>query len=579
VKSLIRRIAQNGTQYADNPVEKRKISHLNLGVFGGLILFLFNLAYEYTLRLPYTLLMDVCFTFVLVLVLYINSKGKYLIGRNLVIISANLLLVVGTIVEGKAAANQVVFYPLFFIAAALATARDKNREVFMLFLVTFCCFMFAMFLAPLHSKIQNIPEDVLHGMYVGNHVIAIITCIIIAFLIVSLFKKNEAELIDAKEIAEHSAKAKLDFLGNMSHELRTPLNGIIGTTNLMLTENHNSVQGEHLRLLKYSSNHMLNLVNQVLDYSKIDSGKIELTPHEFNLLAFLKNIKTVFAYQFKQKGLELNLEYSNNTDVYVFADDVKLSQILNNLLSNALKFTEKGSVKICCNVANAVNNEIKVNFAVEDTGLGIAPEKQGRIFDVFEQADGGKTTRKFGGTGLGLSISKQLVEAFGGDIILQSQLNVGSKFSFEISLQLSTEVKKVKSVTQQKEEKEESFSFNNKTVLIADDNKVNLLIAKKFLQSWGALVIEAENGLQAIDLAATNSVDLLLLDLEMPEADGYVALNQIRKQNPYLPAIAFTAAYFSDIEQKLKGKGFNDFVLKPFKPVELNQKLAALMPE
>jgi signal transduction histidine kinase len=579
MRRLFHLIKYNGANQAASPEVASKIVYLNVCLLATFLVFIFNTAYEVYLKLPYTVAIDILFNITIFVIFFMNGSGRYKLARNITILAANVLILMGTIAEGTAAGNQIIYLPLFFITAALGNVKDNTIEIIFLLLFTIICFTVSSFFLPKYSVVQNISESVVESMYAGNQVIAMVSCVVIAILVVVITRRNEAELESAKLEAEENAQSKMQFLGNMSHELRTPLNGIIGTTNLMLSEAHTSLQGEHLQLLKYSSNHMLQLVNQVLDYSKIESGKIELQPHEFNLQAFLKNLKNIFSYQFQQKGILLELITKGNTSRNIFADDVKLSQVLNNLLSNALKFTEAGKVIIECEVLQESAEELRLKFSVQDSGIGIPKEKQATIFEEFEQAEGGNTTRRYGGTGLGLSISKKLVDAMGGELVIQSDVGVGSTFSFLLNVERasyneSTRVSEIKVNINP----DEIRQLTNKTILVAEDNKVNLLIAKKFLHAWGATILEANNGKQAIEIAkSNNSIDLLLLDLEMPEADGYAALKQIRLFNPDVPAIAFTAAYFTDIEIKLKNHGFSDYILKPFVPADLNNKIATLL--
>ena len=358
----------------------------------------------------------------------------------------------------------------------------------------------------------------------------------------------------------------------MSHELRTPLNGIIGSTNLLKSEQYLNGQLEHFEMLDYSSNHMLNLVNDVLDFSKIESGKVELEQRKFNVETFIKNIYNSFAHQFETKHLYFKLSSEDNVNIDVISDDIKLSQILNNLLSNALKFTEEGGVTFCVALREINENNVTLNFAIKDTGIGIPKEKVGVIFESFIQADI-DTTRKYGGTGLGLTISKKLVETFGSKLFLENKESEGCNFYFDVVFEKNKSI-----VINQIKVSDEVQSLKGMRILIAEDNKINMLIARKFLKSWGVDVTEAVNGSEAIAYCYINEFDLLLLDLEMPEADGYTALKEIRKLKPTIPAIAFTAAAFENIDMVLLEKGFNDYILKPFLPQELNSKLFMFKP-
>jgi signal transduction histidine kinase len=436
-----------------------------------------------------------------------------------------------------------------------------------LLIVTAISLFISFFLFPEYSTIQNIPPGVIKTMFKENMLLSVLLTLILSFLINQVTEKKESQLVKAKDLAEESAKAKLQFLSNMSHELRTPLNGIIGTTNLIRLEPHSGSQKEHLELLQYSSVHMLNLINDVLDFSKIESGKIELEQKSFNLETFIKNTYNSFAQQFEAKGLFFKLATEDDLNLHIISDDVKLGQVLNNLLGNALKFTDEGGVTLSIHKTDSGDDFVKIFFCVEDTGIGIPAIKLNTIFESFMQADP-NTTRKYGGTGLGLSISKRLVSVFNSKLFVQSEENIGSKFYFDIKFERGETPLMIT------ETGSNIIPLNGLRVLLAEDNKINMLIARKFLMKWGVELTEATNGAEAIDFYKQKKYDLVLLDLEMPEVDGYGALKAIRRINPEQPALAFTAAIFENLEKVLLKQGFNDYILKPFVPQELNTKLS-----
>jgi signal transduction histidine kinase/CheY-like chemotaxis protein len=573
VFKLYKNIIESGVSKASSAEEESKIRYLNYTVFFGTILFIPNVFYELYLKLPYTAVVDVIFIILFCIIFLINAKGKYTTARNLAIISANFVLVAGSYCEGLAAGNYLSYIPLFFVFSVLAKMNDKFIQILFLISVTTICLLVPLLFFPTQSTIQTIPLDVVETMFKSNFFIALLLTIIFSYLTFTISKSKEEQLILAKELAEASAKAKFQFLSNMSHELRTPLNGIIGTTNLLKSEQYIKGQLEHFELLEYSSTHMLNLVNDVLDFSKIESGKIELEQRRFNIETFVKNIYNSFAHQFEEKNLFFKLATEDNINVEVISDDIKLSQILNNLLSNALKFTKHGGVTMSIGLKQIDTDKVTVCFSIKDTGIGIAKEKVDKIFESFIQADI-DTTRKYGGTGLGLTISKKLVEVFGSKLQLESEVPTGCNFYFDVSFLKNKE---------QQIQKETPISSTIQTlkgmrILIAEDNKINMLIARKFLKKWEVDLVEAVNGREAITYCLINDFDLLLLDLEMPEADGYTALMEIRKIKPAIPAIAFTAAAFENIETILIEKGFNDYILKPFSPEDLNKKLFAFKP-
>jgi signal transduction histidine kinase/CheY-like chemotaxis protein len=391
----------------------------------------------------------------------------------------------------------------------------------------------------------------------------------ISILDIKDLKKTQAELVIAKEKAEQAMKAKSQFLSNMSHELRTPLNGIIGTANLLLDEASMPEQKEHFDLLKFSSEHMLHLVNDVLDFSKIEADMMELEKTPFNTNEFLHKIQNLFASQYAKKDVLLEFDIDVKLDRYFLGDETRLSQVLSNLIANALKFTENGKVVVTAKMIKATSKKASIYFSIKDTGLGITKKQQELIFLSFTQGDT-TTTRKFGGTGLGLSISKNIIGLYNGEIRVESEKGKGSNFYFTIDLDLHLSNKsfvneKIMSTL---------VALDNMKVLIAEDNQINMLVARKFLKKWNIVPDEALNGLEAIAKFEEKEFEVLLIDLEMPEMDGYQVIAEIRKRNPHIPVIAFTAAVYDDMQTDLISKGFTDYIQKPFRPEDLHRKLS-----
>ena len=391
----------------------------------------------------------------------------------------------------------------------------------------------------------------------------------ISILDISEIKIAEFETIKAKEKAEKATQVKSRFLSNMSHELRTPLNAIIGTTNILNQEDYLPAQKEYLDVLKNSSEHILELVNDILDLSKIEAGKMELENIEFNFQNFIQKVIAPFkATLTPQLNLITNIDPA--LQLVIIGDETRLQQVLNNLLSNAKKFTIEGSIALNVSLLQKTEKEVSISFEVSDTGIGIMPSKMKQIFESFTQANT-ETTRKYGGTGLGLSISSSLVQKMGGVLVAESEFGKGSKFKFNVTFEIGHSVLAF-----------DKHIFNLKSlegykVLLAEDNPINMLVAKKFLHKWNLEVDEAVNGVEAIDLYHKNQYDLLLIDLEMPEMDGKEAVRKIRETNTEIPIVAFTAAVYSDMEQDLLQRGFSGFVPKPFKPEHLHSKIHSLL--
>ena len=394
----------------------------------------------------------------------------------------------------------------------------------------------------------------------------------ISILDLSEIKMTQFELMKAKQKAESASQAKSRFLSNMSHELRTPLNGIIGASNLLLQEEYLQEQKSHLDILKFSSEHMMILINEILDFNKIEAGKFELESSPVDIKAFLRKLEAQFSVQAQAKGLAFLTIIDDQLESEFLTDKTRLNQIFSNLLSNALKFTHTGCITLAARKIAGTSKTSVVQFLVQDTGIGIPAGKQQEIFDSFTQADA-DTTRKYGGTGLGLAISKKLVSLFSGELLLNSEEGKGSTFYFTVELTINENRK----LYIDEEKVKQLAIFKDVRVLIAEDNAANMSIARRFLTKWGIEVHEAVNGREAVDKFGGGSFDLVLIDLEMPEMDGITALAEIRKLNQTVPAIAFTAAVYDDMRADLIKKGFRDVVSKPFRPEDLHNKISRLI--
>ncbi|MDP4221955.1 MAG: PAS domain S-box protein [Bacteroidota bacterium] len=380
------------------------------------------------------------------------------------------------------------------------------------------------------------------------------------------------DVIQASRKAEEAAQSKQQFMSTMSHEIRTPLNEVIGITNLLLQGNPREDQMDYIKTLRFSGNHLLTLVNDVLDYNKMESGKIFFEQAQFNLSEFLNDIMRTYSFRSKSKNLDFDIIKGNDLPVEVIGDSLRLNQILSNLLSNALKFTEKGGIHVVLKQLENTGKIVKIEFLVRDSGLGIPSDKQEIIFDSFTQASP-DTTRHYGGTGLGLAICKKLVELQGGEIGVESEPGKGSTFRFILSFGIPEKVGKI----QVGERPESYIGLEGKKILVAEDNKINFFVANKFLQGWGANVTHAENGKIALDLLEKEEFDLIIMDLHMPVLDGIEATRIIRKsQDPKIssiPVVALTAAIMSESHDKIDDLNINDYVLKPFKPRDLFDKI------
>ncbi len=381
-------------------------------------------------------------------------------------------------------------------------------------------------------------------------------------------KKLEDELIKAKEMAIDSMKLKELFLANISHEIRTPMNAIIGLSEVLLETNLDLEQNKFVHAIKISSNNLLSLINDILDFSKIESGKLELDSVNFSIKDLVQNLKEILGLKARQKSLDLIFELDPKLHSFFVSDNLKISQVLINLINNSLKFTEKGSVKLNIIVLRTDKDAQLVRFAVTDTGIGIDEHKIESIFDDFSQEDI-TISRKYGGTGLGLSISKGIVSAFKSKIFVESEKHVGSTFYFDLILPFGAQDKWDGSPKSYSESE-----FVDLKLLVAEDNKFNQMLIKAILDKMNIYYVIVENGLQAIDEVQKNKYDLILMDIQMPEMDGLTASEKIRNDlNIHIPIIALTANAGKEDERIYLKSGMNGYLSKPFKKEELFEKL------
>jgi PAS domain S-box-containing protein len=382
--------------------------------------------------------------------------------------------------------------------------------------------------------------------------------------------KQENDLKRAREEAEQAARIKTEFLNTVSHEVRTPLNAIMGFTYQLLNGKATEEEKKtYLALLRRSSENLLHLINDILDFNKLENGSQKLNNEIFHLKELLNNICTSFTPLAQQKNITLQLQYDDVLPAVVYADAIRLHAVLSNLVNNAIKFTMEGQITMEARLVESDDSSLTADFTVSDTGIGIAPEKQEKIFEFFTQAES-NNTRRFGGTGLGLSIVRKTVQLMNGEIFLESKPGQGSVFRIRIPLKHST--------GEPLERDAQIFihdelAFVHKKILLAEDNDLNILVAKQLIEDWGAEVDVAYNGQEALELCMKNAYDLVLMDLQMPVMDGLASSEEIRKFNLVMPIIALTASSLEEIAEYVSPNNLNDYIRKPIDPTELYQKL------
>lgn len=569
--------------------QTKKIIRLNQFVILALLVNFFSVLTYFINGLYISALINITSAYFFLLAYYFNSKKKLEVGLIISVINLNLYLIIVSYIEGLKAGTYLFYFPYFLVLTFVVSIGKHFRGWIIVYSITVISAMLCFYLSPeTNSAVQVISESMYKKLYSSNLLIGMALTLTFSYAILRTNKNNEEailkenanlkkaemELLKSKKKAEVAANTKSRFLSNMSHELRTPLNGIIGVSNLLLQENYLPNQKSSLDILRYSSEHMMTLINDILDYHKIEAGKLELEMRPINIMQFMNRIINQFAGQVQAKGLQLNTAIDIHLDNEMFTDDTRLNQILSNLMSNAIKFTETGSISLTAKQLYSTSEMATVQFVVKDTGIGIPELKHREIFRSFTQADI-DTTRKYGGTGLGLTISKRLINMFNSELMLKSQEGKGSEFFFTVVLRINQESK----LNIEEDHSSQLTSLKGVRILIAEDNKVNMSIAKRFMNKWGIVVEEAVNGKEAVERFRLGSYDLMLIDLEMPEMDGPSALEEIRRFNKSVPAMAFTAAVYDNMENDLMKKGFVDYIHKPFRPEVLHNKIASLIIE
>jgi signal transduction histidine kinase/CheY-like chemotaxis protein len=405
-------------------------------------------------------------------------------------------------------------------------------------------------------------------------ILAIALISILSLLSLSLYKNNiirtrsnllleekNKELILAKEKAEEASNARSEFLSTVSHELRTPLNAINGIAHLLLEEKPKKSQLNYLESLQFSGNYLTNFINDILEINKIDSSKAEIENINFNLKLLLENIQNSLKELASSNNNDFNLEIDEDIPNYIIGDPTKLSQILMNLINNAIKFTQNGTVTLKSKLSSIEDKKASIFFEVKDTGIGIPEDKLETVFDSFSQGSIG-INRKYGGTGLGLTIVKKLVEILGGTIKLESKVNQGSSFTFELPFKVSKKPFK----SEKKTVIINDSVLIGKKMLVVEDNKINQMISKKMLENKGILCEIIDNGEEAVEISKNYKFDMILMDIHLPGINGTIVTKKIREFDTITPIIALTAISLNENRENLLSFGMNDVITKPFVP-------------
>ena len=409
---------------------------------------------------------------------------------------------------------------------------------------------------------------------------------ILSLLTLSLYKNNNIrlrtnnmlqikndELIVAKEKAELASKTKANFLSTVTHELRTPLYAVTGLTNLLLDEKPKEKQIPHLKSLKFSGDYLLTFINDILQINKIEANKVELDPEDFNLKTKMENVIAALNNSAHNNNTQIHFEYEKDLPENYIGDQLKISQILINLLGNAIKFTQDGDIWVKVKHKTVNKNLYNLQFEIKDNGIGISQEKQNQMFESFSQGSI-QINRKYGGTGLGLSIVKGLIKILNGKISLESQLGKGTSFFFELPLK-HVQPKRKKEIPKESKHIEniKALDLENIKILVVEDNKINQMITKKILTKMGLGCDIVDNGEDAVEMVKNTDYNVVLMDIHMPGISGLEATKRIRDFNKELTIFALTAVTLEDKMHEFDEAGFDDIISKPFKQETFEKKL------
>ena len=533
---------------------------------------LFLTVYYYTLNLHYSCISTGLFCICLSTVLLLKKLGWLKNTEYYFIFIVSAHLIISVLIEGAQSGQYFYYFPLLIgIPVIIDFERSNQKTLIFNSTITFISFIICIILGVYTTSLEYIPPVISAKVFIYNAIASLMMTAGFGFSFIYSHKLNFDVLIEQKN---NTITTRTRFLSTMGHELRTPLNGVLGAVNLLKEEKYLSEDNEYFRILKYCSVHMLNLVNDILDFNKIEAGKLEIHEVELNLKQLITDAALPFYNSFEEKNLKFIVEVDSQLDKMIMADDIRIIQILNNLLSNALKFTQKGHVKLSVLCDKKLNNTVTASFTIEDTGLGIAKEDQHKIFEGFWQ-ENDPTTRKYTGSGLGLSICNRLLDLMNSSLKLESEKGQGSKFKFKISFNLVEQ-----SAILLPENKYEPEDLSGVRILIAEDNKINMMIAKKILSSYKAEIVCAYNGQEALDfLQHDTSFTVVLMDLEMPVMNGFTAVTHVKKLHPTIPVIAFTASLLDQqMLTELFTMGFADFIPKPFEPNQIFSMIKKHLP-
>ncbi len=572
LQSLYSRLSHIGVSPKLKIEEVQRVRLTNILGMAPIFIYLFFIVFGLVYNYYFPPLIATVLTLGALSGLYFNAKANYLLAKG-VLFSINSFSVFITYnVLNIDYSITCYFFPLVIAYEILYDVKKEFIGFLPTFIFTVVCILGCFLLPKNIFYSYKMTDELLNTSIILNYIFPMLLSLFFMFTIINIHSSTQQKLISAREESERANKAKSVFLSNMSHELRTPLNGIIGSANLLMHEPYTLSQKKYYDVLQHSSDHMLNLINHILDFSKINEGKINLDRNVFNFKHVLTKLCRVYQSQNTNEAVNFVFKIDERLDASFISDDLRIKQIIVNLISNSFKFTKKGVITFAATVIEERKKQVTIKFSVKDTGIGIKNDQLEKIFESFEQADN-STTRNFGGTGLGLTICKQLVKLFDSNLYVESEFEKGTEFYFFVNVEID------KSFIQNQTKEIDAKDLSGLKVLVAEDNAVNMMVLRTFLQKWNVSFDEVINGAEALVMFKSNDYDVILLDLEMPIMDGYTTIKEIRKTDARLPVLAFTAALYDGMQTDLLQRGFTDFLHKPFNPKDLYKKIEQYLPE
>jgi signal transduction histidine kinase/CheY-like chemotaxis protein len=493
---------------------------------------------------------------------YLTKKGLLKSPRLIYFITLNIAITVTASFVGQ---DGAVEFMLMFALALPFLSFSSTQEKW--YIILFSLFSISLWILLYITKFNLIttfkvdPEVAVNLIYPISIIctLSLVTFQLIYFSFQNSLQSSSVHINREEAVEESNAKSK--FLSTMSHEIRTPLNAVIGLSHILGDNNPRKNQIENINALNYSGKILLNLLNNVLDFSKMQSTEMQLDAIPTDLLLAVKQIKKIHEISCFRKGIVMNLEIDNTIPI-ILLDIVRFNQVINNLVTNAIKFTDKGSVTLKISKKNETADSIDIVTEVIDTGIGIPADKQDTIWEAFTQASS-TTNRLYGGTGLGLPIVKSIVAAMGSKVQIESEIGKGSLFYFEMHLKKALDGE-LQNLTEAKQ-----HYFKGEKILLVEDNLINVMVGKQILEKANLTVAVANNGLIAVNMVKENDYDIVLMDIQMPVMDGYTATKEIRKFNKKIPVLALSASIFMEVRDKINECGMNGFIFKPFDPQDL----------